>query len=252
MATLHCLTGCAIGEALGMSPGTALGWGNAATIALAVTLAFLFGYSLTMLPLLRAGFLLGYRTAARVRLGQPLDRRDGSPADNGIMLAVPGAMDAGLANPLFWARARLRPSGRICIRLPTEPPHPRARAGTRLSLTPTTDPARRGTTRTTSQGSPLGVRGHRPRGNRGHPRRHRRCRRFAQGGDEHGPTPTAPTRARVDRTARQMPSDLRASWPPLDRDTGDSVVRLLFARSQWTWAVRLNLADQAVGEAASG
>ena len=65
MATLHCLTGRAIGEVLGMIIGTALGWGNAGTIALAVTLAFLFGYSLTMLPLLRAEIALGMRSRWR-------------------------------------------------------------------------------------------------------------------------------------------------------------------------------------------
>src|SRR5918999_3169138 len=58
-ATVHCLTGCAIGEVLGMIIGTALGWGDFQTIALAVVLAFFFGYSLTMLPLLRAGLTLG-------------------------------------------------------------------------------------------------------------------------------------------------------------------------------------------------
>jgi len=101
-ATLHCLTGCAIGEVLGMIIGTALGWGNAATIALAVTLAFLFGYSLTMLPLLRAGLALG--------IALPLAFASDSIsiavmelADNGIMLAVPGAMDARLTDPLFWS-----------------------------------------------------------------------------------------------------------------------------------------------------
>jgi len=100
-ATLHCLTGCAIGEVLGMAIGTALGWGNAATIALAVTLAFLFGYSLTMLPLLRAGLA--------VAIALPLAFASDSLsialmeiADNGMMMALPGAMDAGLSDSLFW------------------------------------------------------------------------------------------------------------------------------------------------------
>jgi len=101
MATLHCLTGCAIGEVLGMIIGTALGWGNAATIALAVTLAFLFGYSLTMLPLLRAGLALGVALPLAFA-SDSLSIAVMELADNGIMLAVPGAMDAGLANPLFW------------------------------------------------------------------------------------------------------------------------------------------------------
>jgi hypothetical protein len=100
-ATLHCLTGCGIGEVLGMVIGTALGWGNFPTLALAVALAFAFGYALTLAPLLRAG--LGLRTA----VGLALAADTASIAimevvDNAVMLAVPGAMDAGLADPLFW------------------------------------------------------------------------------------------------------------------------------------------------------
>jgi hypothetical protein len=101
MATLHCLTGCAIGEVLGMIIGTALGWGNAATIALAVTLAFLFGYSLTMLPLMRAGLAVGIALPLAFA-SDSLSIAVMELADNGIMMAVPGAMDAGLSNPLFW------------------------------------------------------------------------------------------------------------------------------------------------------
>jgi hypothetical protein len=100
-ATLHCLTGCAIGEVLGMVIGTAFGLGNALTIALAVFLAFVFGYSLTMLPLVRAGLVLG--------VALPLAFASDSFSiavmelvDNGIMLAVPGAMDATLSSGLFW------------------------------------------------------------------------------------------------------------------------------------------------------
>lgn len=101
-ATLHCLSGCAIGEVLGMVIGTALGWGALETIALAVALAFAFGYGLTMLPLRRSGMAL--RTAA----GLALAADSASIAimevvDNAIMLAIPGAMDAGLGAPLFWA-----------------------------------------------------------------------------------------------------------------------------------------------------
>lgn len=101
-ATLHCLTGCAIGEVLGMVIGTALGWPNAATIALAVVLAFLFGYALTMRPLLRAGFAV----AAAVKLALAADTVSIAVmeiVDNLVMVAVPGAMDAGLANWVFWA-----------------------------------------------------------------------------------------------------------------------------------------------------
>ena len=101
LATLHCLTGCAIGEVLGMVIGTALDWSNAATIALAVFLAFVFGYSLTMVPLLRAGLTL----AVALPLAFASDSFSIAVmelVDNGVMLAVPGAMDAPLSNPLFW------------------------------------------------------------------------------------------------------------------------------------------------------
>lgn len=100
-ATLHCLSGCAVGEVLGMVIGTALGWGAVATIALAVALAFLFGFLLTMVPLLRAGLPL--RRA--VRLAVAADAASITVmeiVDNVVMLAIPGAMDAGLAHPLFW------------------------------------------------------------------------------------------------------------------------------------------------------
>jgi hypothetical protein len=100
-ATLHCLTGCAIGEVLGMIIGTALGFSDLGTIALAVGLAFLFGYALTSLPLLRAGLALG----AVVPIALASDTASIAVmeiVDNGIMLAVPGAMEAGLDEPLFW------------------------------------------------------------------------------------------------------------------------------------------------------
>jgi hypothetical protein len=100
-ATLHCLTGCAIGEVLGMVIGTALGWGNGGTIALAVTLAFLFGYALTMLPLLRSGLRL--RQALRVALAaDTASIAIMEIVDNALMLVIPGAMSAGVASPLFW------------------------------------------------------------------------------------------------------------------------------------------------------
>jgi len=100
-ATIHCLTGCAIGEVLGMVIGTALGLGNAATIILAIILAFIFGYLLTLVPLLRAG-LAG---AAALRLAFASDTASITVmeiVDNAIMLAIPGAMDAGLTDMLFW------------------------------------------------------------------------------------------------------------------------------------------------------
>jgi hypothetical protein len=100
-ATAHCLTGCAIGEVLGMIIGTALGWGDFATIALAVALAFFFGYSFTVVPLLRSGLAL----AAVVPIALAADTFSITVmeiVDNAIMLLIPGAMEAGLTNLLFW------------------------------------------------------------------------------------------------------------------------------------------------------
>ena len=100
-ATLHCLTGCAIGEVLGMILATWWGWGNAASIALAVGLAFVFGYALTMAPLLRAGLALG--AAIPVALAaDTISIAVMEIVDNAILLLYPGAMDAGLADVLFW------------------------------------------------------------------------------------------------------------------------------------------------------
>jgi hypothetical protein len=99
-ATLHCLTGCAIGEVLGMAIGTALGWGNGATIALAVVLAFFFGYLLTLRPLLRS---MSFASAAKLALAaDTASITIMEIVDNAIMLAIPGAMDAGLGSLLFW------------------------------------------------------------------------------------------------------------------------------------------------------
>ncbi len=100
-ATLHCLTGCSIGEILGMVIGTALGLDDGITIALAIVLAFLFGYLLTMLPLLRA------RVTFKIALGLAFASDTVSIAimeivDNGIMLVIPGAMEAGLGEFRFW------------------------------------------------------------------------------------------------------------------------------------------------------
>ncbi|HEX7279387.1 MAG TPA: DUF4396 domain-containing protein [Solirubrobacterales bacterium] len=100
-ATVHCLTGCAIGEVLGMVIGTALGFSDLGTIALAVALAFFFGYALTSLPLLRSGLALG----AVIPIALAADTVSIAVmeiVDNAIMLAVPGAMDAGLGSALFW------------------------------------------------------------------------------------------------------------------------------------------------------
>lgn len=100
-ATLHCLTGCAIGEVLGMVIGTALGWGDVATIVLAVVLAFFFGYLLTSLPLLRSGLAV----AAVVPIALAADTVSIAVmeiVDNALIVAIPGAMDAGLGDALFW------------------------------------------------------------------------------------------------------------------------------------------------------
>ncbi len=100
-ATAHCLTGCAIGEVLGFVIGTALGWSDFPTMALAIVLAFAFGYSLTMLPLLRSG--LGLRAAVPVALAaDTISIAIMEIVDNAIMLVIPGAMEAGLTNLLFW------------------------------------------------------------------------------------------------------------------------------------------------------
>jgi hypothetical protein len=100
-ATLHCLTGCAIGEVLGMVIGTALGFSDIGTIALAVALAFLFGYALTSVPLLRAGMAL----SAVVPIALSVDTVSIAlmeTIDNAIMLAIPGAMQSGAGSLLFW------------------------------------------------------------------------------------------------------------------------------------------------------
>jgi hypothetical protein len=100
-ATAHCLTGCAIGEVLGMVIGTALGWGNVATIALAVVLAFFFGYSLTMLPLLRSGLALA-TVLPLAFASDTLSITVMEIVDNAVMLVIPGAMEAGLTSLVFW------------------------------------------------------------------------------------------------------------------------------------------------------
>jgi hypothetical protein len=100
-ATVHCLTGCAIGEVLGMIIGTALDWGNRETIVLSIALAFLFGYSLTMLPLLRGGMTL----AAAIPVALAADTLSITImelVDNAIILVIPGAMEAGLSDLFFW------------------------------------------------------------------------------------------------------------------------------------------------------
>ncbi|WP_418962833.1 DUF4396 domain-containing protein [Streptomyces lavendofoliae] len=100
-ATLHCLTGCAIGEILGMVIGTALLWGNVETMALAIALAFLFGYSFTLFAVRRAG--LDLKSAIKVALAaDTVSIAVMELVDNGIIAMVPGAMDAHLSDGLFW------------------------------------------------------------------------------------------------------------------------------------------------------
>ncbi|SEC81980.1 protein of unknown function [Streptomyces sp. 2131.1] len=100
-ATLHCLTGCAIGEILGMVIGTAAGLHNGATVALSVVLAFVFGYALTMRGVLKAGVPL--RQALKVALAaDTLSIAVMEIIDNTVMVTIPGAMDAGLSDLLFW------------------------------------------------------------------------------------------------------------------------------------------------------
>jgi hypothetical protein len=105
-ATLHCLTGCAIGEVAGLVLGTWWGFSNWGTVALAVALAFLFGYSLTSLPLLRAGLALG--TVIPIAFASDtLSIATMEVVDNVFVLAIPGAMDAGLDDLLFWGSLAL-------------------------------------------------------------------------------------------------------------------------------------------------
>lgn len=100
-ATLHCLAGCAVGEILGMVIGTALGLHGAITVVLSISLAFIFGYSFSMVPLLRHG--LDLRHALKVALAaDTVSIATMEIADNAFMLLVPGAMSAGLGSALFW------------------------------------------------------------------------------------------------------------------------------------------------------
>ena len=100
-ATVHCLTGCAIGEVLGLVIGTAFGWSNGATIVASIVLAFFFGYALTSLPLLRAG-LSPRRAAPLAFASDTLSITTMEIVDTLIIVLIPGAMAAGLGDPLFW------------------------------------------------------------------------------------------------------------------------------------------------------
>jgi len=100
-ATIHCLTGCAIGEVLGLVIATALGWDDLPSVLLAIVLAFVFGYALTIRPLLANG--IPFRRAGRLAFASDtLSIATMEIVDTAIVLAIPGAMAAGLVDPLFW------------------------------------------------------------------------------------------------------------------------------------------------------
>lgn len=100
-ATLHCLTGCAIGEVAGLVIGEVIGLASGATIALAILLAFIFGYTLSMIPLLQAGIGLSVALST-VLAADTLSIATMELVDNAVVALIPGAMEAGIVNPIFW------------------------------------------------------------------------------------------------------------------------------------------------------
>ena len=116
-ATLHCLTGCALGEVLGMIVGTAFGWGNLPTTILAIVLAFFFGYSLTLRGVLKAG--VDFRTAFRVALAaDTLSIAVMELIDNGVIVLWPDAVDAQLGDLLFWGSLAISLVAAFVIKTP--------------------------------------------------------------------------------------------------------------------------------------
>jgi hypothetical protein len=101
-ATFHCLTGCAIGEVVGMVVATALGWGDVASIALAVGLAYMFGFALTARPLVKAGLSAGVVISTAL-VADTVSITIMEVIDNAFVLAIPGAMDAEVTDPLIYA-----------------------------------------------------------------------------------------------------------------------------------------------------
>jgi hypothetical protein len=100
-ATLHCITGCAIGEIVGLVIGTIIGLSNGVNVGLAIILSFIFGYTLSLLPLIKNG--LTFRKALPIILAaDTLSILTMEVVDNTVMLSIPGAMGAGLVNPLYW------------------------------------------------------------------------------------------------------------------------------------------------------
>ncbi len=116
-ATLHCLTGCAIGEVLGLIIGTFYGLGTVATIVLAIALAFVFGFSLSTIPLLRAGVSFT-ESLSVVAAADTLSITTMEIVDNLVMLVIPGAMVAGLLDPLFWVSMALSLVAAFFVALP--------------------------------------------------------------------------------------------------------------------------------------
>lgn len=116
-ATIHCLTGCAIGEIIGQIGGASFGWHNATTSIVSIILAFVFGYTLSLLPLLRAGMVFGSAFSIIVR-SDTLSILTMEVVDTIIMLVIPGAMGAGLVNPLFWLTLPLSLSIAFLVAVP--------------------------------------------------------------------------------------------------------------------------------------
>lgn len=106
MATVHCLTGCAIGEVVGLMIATAFGWGNLASIALAIGLAFVFGFSLTAVPLVKAGLAAGTVISTALAV-DTLSITIMELIDNAFVAVFPGAMDAGLTDPVLYVAIAL-------------------------------------------------------------------------------------------------------------------------------------------------
>ncbi len=137
-ATLHCLTGCAIGEVLGMVIGTAAGFHNAGTIVLSIVLAFVFGYALTMRGVITSGLTLGAAFTVRARSGHRVDRNHGADRQRRHR-RDPGAMDAGLGNWLFWASLAFSLAVAFVVTTPVNRwmiSAPRSRRRSRPPLTP--------------------------------------------------------------------------------------------------------------------
>jgi hypothetical protein len=101
-ATLHCLTGCVLGEVTGMAIASALGWSDVASVGLAVGLAYLFGFTLTSIPLRKGGLAVGVVISTAVA-ADTVSITIMEAIDNGFVVLVPGALDAGVSDPLLWA-----------------------------------------------------------------------------------------------------------------------------------------------------